>query len=416
MNPAELAVQFRHAIGLNAQAWAAFAREHLATPSSLDDEQANLSKAAWQAMQEPIAWPSGLELLDVLWPYIELSGKWRQWHDLLERALSVSREAGRRSEEAHLLLRLGELDRILGDTSLALARQQAALELWRELGDQAGMGYALVTISQVQLSVGDQAQAERCCREGLAILQELNAPGDLAVAHNNLGIICQTRKGLDEAMAEYEQAARLFSATGNVRGQAKVANNQGRVVHSQARRDEAAAFYRRAIELYRQVGDDVHAARSEVNLGIVLYELGQVDEALALHRQVEPALRRLGDRPWVARVVNNQGVFLQAKGQVVEAQAAYDQAAAIYREIGELPSEAQTLVNCADLLMDFGRLAEARSYLRQAYALIQRLPSPVEWLAAAYDRQMVRWQGLAWTEHDDGGASRPNPLGTQPPQ
>lgn len=398
MTSVELTAYFRNAIGLNAQAWAAFARENQPTLRSLDCEQANLNKAAWQAIEEPAAWHAGMELLEALWPYIELSGQWLQWQDLLERALAVTQAAGRRDEETHLLLKLGELARIVGDTSVALARQQAALELWGELGDQAGVGRALSTISQVHLAIGNQVLAERCCREGVAILQELDAPSELAIAHNNLGIIYQMQGRLDEAMGQYKQAARLFLATGNVRGQAKVANNQGQVFHVHAQRDQAAVFYQRAIELYRQVGDDVHAARSQVNLGIVLYELGQVHEALALHIEVEPILRRLGDRPWVARVVNNQGVFLQSMGKAVEAQAAYDQAAGIYREIGDVPSEAQTLINCADLLMGFSRLAEARAYLRRADELVRSLPAKLGWLMDAYGNQLARWEGLTWTE------------------
>ena len=45
-------------------------------------------------------------------------------------------------------------------------------------------------------------------------------------------------RGHDEALAHYEQAARLFRMTGNVRGQAQMANNQGRVYQSRAAKAE----------------------------------------------------------------------------------------------------------------------------------------------------------------------------------
>lgn len=398
MNSFDLASYFQQSIGLNAQAWAEFVRENRAALRSLDFEQANLSKAAWQALQEPAAWQSGLELLSALWPYIELSGQWLQWQDLLERALAVSRQTAQRDDEAKLLLKLGELARILGDFPIALARQQSALDLWRELGDSFGTGRALVTMSQVYLATGNQAAAEGCCRDGIAILQDLDAPGELAVAFNNWGIICQDQGRRDEAMAHYQQAARLFQMTGNVRGQAKLANNQGRVHQSQAQLERAAACYRQANALYRQVGDDVHVARTQVNLGIVLYEIGQVGEALVLHQEVEPVFRRLGDRPWTARVVNNEGVFLQALGQLAEAQVAFEQAGHIYREIGDVPREAQSLTNCADLQLDFGRLAEAQAYLCRVKELINSLPSPPRWVVAGYDAQLARLEGLTRAE------------------
>ena len=394
MNSFDLASYFQQSIGLNAQAWAEFVYENQAALRSLDFEQANLSKAAWQALQEPAAWQSGLDLLSALWPYIELSGKWLQWQELLEQALAVSRQAGQRDDEAYLLLKLGELARILGDFPTALARQQSALDLWRELGDPLGTGRALVTMSQVYLATGNQVAAESCCRDGIAILQDLDAPGELAVGFNNLGIICQEQGREDEAMAHYEQAAQLFQLTGNVRGQAKLANNLGRVYQSQAHLEQAAGCFQQAIVLYRQVGDDIHVARTQVNLGIVLYENGQVGEALALHQEVEPVFRRLGDRPWTARVVNNEGVFLQAMGRLAEAQAAFEQAGRIYREIGDVPRAAQSLTNCADLQLDFGRLAEARAYLSRVDELICSLSSPPRWVVEGHADQLARLEVL----------------------
>lgn len=395
MTALDLTAFFRRAIDLNAQAWAAVARQSQAGWRTLDAEQANLSKAVWQALQEPLAWDSGLALLAALWPYIEFSGQWLQWQALFERALEVSRRAGKRGYEAQVLLYLGELARIVGDFAVALARQQAALDVWRELGDTAGMGRGLASSSQVHLAVGDSAAAEQACVAGIALLQGPDAAADLAVATNNLGIIRQEQGRSDEAMALYGEAARLFEMTGNLRGQAKVANNQGWVLQSQGHPDQAADLYRQAIGLYRRVGDDVHLARTQVNLGIALYLTGHVAEALALHREVETIFRRLGDRPWTARVVNNEGVFFHSQGSLVEAESAFDQAARLYRELGDAPSEAHSRANLAEVLMDAGKLAEARTVLRQIDSLLNTLANPPEWVLSAYQAQVARWDALA---------------------
>lgn len=395
MTAIDLTDHFRRALGLNAQAWAVFVQENQAAPRVLDHERANLSKAAWQAIQEPSAWPAALALLDELWPYIELSGQWLQWQDLLEHALDVSRLASRRDAEAHLQFRLGELARIVGDTSTALARQRTALDLWRALGDAAGVGRALVASSQAHLVLGDSTLAEQCCREGLALLEEQDAPGELAIAYNNLGIICKEQGRLDEALAHYAQADQLFKAAGNLRGLAKLANNQGWVIKSQGDPAAAAACFRHAIELYGQIGDEVNLARTRVNLGIVHFETGQVAEALAIHQEVEAVFRRLGDRPWTARVLNNQGVFLQVSGRLAEAQTAYEQAYRLYREVDDTPSAIQTLANLVEGLLDSGRLDEARAVFGQIDALLPALANQPHGLLAGIDKQRLRLEDPA---------------------
>ncbi len=393
----ELLARFRRKIARNAEGWLAFLQAHRHDPAAIDRELPNIVKAAQQALAEAQAQQPGLTLVQHAWAHVELRGHLLPWQSLLEQALHVSIELGADdapatlATQAVLLDQLGEIARALGDNATALARQQAALVLYRRLDDEAGAGRVLNHLSQVHLALADHDAATRCCVEAAALCAAY-APEELAAVHNNWGMVCQQQGLLDAAIEHFEQAAAGFAHQGNRRGQAKALNNQGEVYRRQGRYDDATRCFKQAIALYQQVGDTVHAARTQINLGILHHSQGRTAEALALHRSVEPLFRRLGDRPHQARIANNEGVFLAALGRPAEAQAAYDLAADLYAAIQDPIGAASALVNCAELLLDQGRPTEAQGYLERGQRLLAGVGAVPGWLQESLRRQQARWQ------------------------
>lgn len=395
--------RFRHKVARNAEGWLAFLQAHHDDPAAIDRELPNIVKAAQQALAEAQAWQQGLTLVQHAWAHVELRGHLLPWQSLLEQALHISRELGAANAapavlagQAALLDQLGEIARTLGDNATALTRQQAALDLYRRLDDQAGAGSVLNHLSQVYLAQADCEAATRCCVEAAALCAA-HAPDELAAVHNNWGLVCQQQGLLDAAIEHFAQAAAGFARQGNHRGQAKSLNNQGEVYRRQGRYDDAARAFEQAITLYQQAGDAVHAARTQINLGILHHSQGRTAKALALHRSVEPLFRRLGDRPHQARIANNEGVFLAALGRPAEAQAAYDLAVELYIEMHDPLGAASALVNCAEVLLDQGRPAEAHSYLGRAQELLAGIGTTPAWLQESLRRQMARWQTMTGT-------------------
>jgi tetratricopeptide (TPR) repeat protein len=384
--------RFQRKIALNAAAWLDFVQTHSDDPAALDRELANLSKAAQQALLDPLAWEQGLALIGATWRHVELRGYWQGWQSLLAHGLQVSQQTGRADHQARLLDQLGEVSRLLGDNRDALARFEAALSLYRALADPAGVGRALTHLSQAQLALNDWRAASQSCQEAAAIFAALSYDDDRAVVHNNWGVVCIEQGQLDEAWAHFEQADSGFRAAGNLRGQAKTLVNRGEVCRHRQQWQVAELYFRQAMALYEELGDRLHVAGQQMNLSILVYHQGQPAEALALGQAAEAQFRRLRHRPFLARVCHNHGIFLTALGRLAEAQDAFDEAARLHLENGDRKYAAHTFIDCAEILIDQGRLVEARDYLARARDLLDTLSEQPHWVLRDYEIQQARLQ------------------------
>jgi tetratricopeptide (TPR) repeat protein len=382
--------RFQRKIATNAAAWLDYVLAHRDDSAALDRELANLTKAVQQALAEPVAWDEGLALVDETWTHIERRGLWQDWQTLLAEGLRVSQEIGRPNREARLLDQLGEVARLLGDNRGAQDHFQAALALYRDLADPAGAGQTLSHLSQVQLALNHWDAAVESCQQAVALLTGLDRPNELAVAHNNWGIICAEQGQFEDALTHFEQAETSFRAAGNLRGQSKVILNRGDLYRRRQQWDAAESFFRQALALHEELGDRLNLAFLQMNLSILLYERGEPAEALGLSLKAEAALRRLHNRPVLARVCNNHGMFLAALGRLAEAQEAFEEAARLHLENGDRLYSADSLNNCANALIDQGRLDEAQDYLARARALLEALPSLPDWMVEDCERLVTR--------------------------
>ncbi|MBE2233001.1 MAG: tetratricopeptide repeat protein [Anaerolinea sp.] len=398
-SPDDFLARFQRKVAANAAAWQAFLQEEGNDPAALERELANLTKAAQQALVEPLAWAAGLDLVGAAWRHAELRGYWQEWQQLLAQGLTVSRQAGRADFEALLLDQLGEASRLAGDNRGAAAHFQASLALFRALEQPAGAGRALSHLSQVQLALNDWAAAASSCQEAAAIFQALQRPESLGLVYNNWGLVCQEQEQLDEALLHFEQAAAAFRSAGNLRGEAKALVNRSDVLRRRQAWPEAEGYLRAGIALYDQLGDPLHSASTQMNLGILLFETGRPAEALALSLEAEEVFRRLRHRPFLARICNNHGIFLAALGRLAEAQEAFDESARLHLENGDQLYAASALINGAEVLLDQQRGAEASAHLAQANSLLSGLTRPPRWVMKDFQAQEARLEGLAGTQH-----------------
>lgn len=397
--PDDFLARFQRKVAANAAAWQAFLQEEGHDPAALDRELANLSKAAQQALLEPLAWEAGLDLVGAAWRHAELRGYWQEWQQLLAQGLEVSRQAGRANFQALLLDQLGEASRLAGENSAAAAHFQASLALFRALGDQGGAARALSHLSQVQLALNDWAAAASSCQEAATIFQALQQPESLGLVYNNWGLVCQEQEQLDEALLRFEQAAAAFHNAGNLRGEAKTLVNRGEVFRRRQEWEATEDYLRAGIALYEQLGDPLHSASTQMNLGILLFETGRPAEALALSLEAEAVFRRLRHRPFLARICNNHGIFLAALGRLAEAQEAFDESVRLYLENGDQLYAASALINGAEILLDQQRGAEAGVHLAQAERLLSGLTKAPRWAVKDFQAQEARLKGLAGTQH-----------------
>ncbi len=154
---------------------------------------------------------------------------------------------------ASMLETTAELNKMLHKYNAALADYRRAAEIWATLGHTHRQGLMLGLITNVQLSVGQLAEARQSAERALEYLQG----GDLwrqAGVLNNLGLILREMGLRQDVQTYYERALALMKATKDPRGIGIVLINLGALQTDQGHYAEALPYLQQALELISQAG------------------------------------------------------------------------------------------------------------------------------------------------------------------
>jgi tetratricopeptide (TPR) repeat protein len=273
--------------------------------------------------------------------------------------LAAAESAARSSDDprdlANVLKAQGDVLAFQDRRAEALAKYEAALDLFRAVGDRLGEANVL------------KAQGD------VLAFQKQNA----------------------EALAKYEAALDLFRAVGARLGEANVLQAQGDVLAFQDRRAEALAKYEAALDLFRAVGArlgeaNVLAAKGQLEIVEGHQEQGDklLEEAITLYKAI-------GDHYSVPAQTGNYGWALLRAGDPDGARPYLLRAAQGFAEIG-LDDYAARHLQAADVSTD---PAELKRQLRTVIAQRREAGDRerlVQGLAALCQlcRQTEDWAGL----------------------
>ena len=207
-------------------------------------------------------------------------------------------------------------------------RQGKALR--EQLGpeDNAALVGSLNDVGLVMQAEGKLDQAEEMFRRALVVLDRTSGRSGATAGTilQHLADVCWARNDLDAAAANYEEAARQFSAAlGDAHPRhAAALNGWARVRRDQQRPQEAEELYRMAIHVYER-HQAKHPADLVVplhNLALLLMEQGRLDEAgPLLERAVALAEKNRLGKGDAQVVLRSMTRYCQAVGDVERAAA-----------------------------------------------------------------------------------------------
>jgi len=222
------------------------------------------------------------------------------------------------------------------------------------------------------MKAGAWDKAVRCLSR--AVLTTVGA--ELANAHRLMGVCHTARTRLAEAMASFEESARVAEACGDKVGTARALGNVGLIWQRRGRYNEALACYEQALELFRQLGDRLGEATACVNLGPLLLAVGQPELALDMLSRALEFFLESGARREEAGVRANIGMVHAAQGQVDVSLEYWSQALDIARQIGDKRLEASVLGSIASASIERGESARARVVFEEILKLHDELGDP----------------------------------------
>jgi predicted ATPase/Tfp pilus assembly protein PilF len=311
---------------------------------------------------------------DAVWRVLEARGPFAPAIEMGQEVLLDSRLG--HAEAASILNTLGQAESYSGRMQ-ARDHLEAALVLARELGDRPMERRVVVSLGIMHVLKG---QTEEALTHLEVALAHARADGDQDIESftlNNLGSTCRDLGRMEEARAYLELALTLCRALGNRRHEGTVLGNLGLLDQDLGHVEEARARYEAALAIHRQVGNRRFEGNILCNLGSLDVDQNPetarhyLNAALAIHRA-------MGDRRGESIALSNLGALPVAKEQLDDVRAYYEAALAIHRELGNRRFEGAVLMNLADVLHEQNRTGEAWDALKQAEDILRQLNAPVE--------------------------------------
>lgn len=302
--------------------------------------------------------------------------------------------AGMPGEAARWLLRAARA----AGTEHRAAEERRLLESAHALADpddyQTRLSVTL-DLGDLLARTGDSELALARYQEALQVSWRLRHRGKGAAALTRIGRVETTTGAFEAGYAHLMAALRLFEAIEDLAGVADACDALGRMFWLQARFDEATRCYRKAEEIYRRRSDRLGLARVTHALAAVIYDRGDLDEAERYYREALELRRRLDDRRGIAGSSNDLGIILQTRGRSTEAVEAFEDATVLAAELGDLGLQATVANNLGEALLALDRVDDAEEALDLAIDLAAAVGRPRLLADAHLNRATLRLRGLA---------------------
>ncbi|HXZ69402.1 MAG TPA: tetratricopeptide repeat protein, partial [Streptosporangiaceae bacterium] len=322
------------------------------TLDRLDAETPNL-RAALEFAHESGDAVAALRIAGPLGRYAYLRGhhEVRQWLDAAAAADPDAPAALR----AKALLGSGRLALLQCDYTPAVGRLEAALRLYRELGDAPGIAGTLQVLGSVAREQGRYARSKELHRESLTVAEAAGDRWAMASAHGDLGFVSWLQRDFEPATAECTAARDMFRELGDAEGIAWSLISLGAIARYQREPGRAAALLARSRALSERIGFREGLAWSLEQQGVLALDRG--DPAAAdLLRHSLLIHRELHDRWRVTSVLGDLAALALAWGSAGTAARLLAAAEAIREAIGTV------IAPCERVLHD-ETLAGARAAL-----------------------------------------------------
>jgi eukaryotic-like serine/threonine-protein kinase len=179
-----------------------------------------------------------------------------------------------------------------------------------------------------------------------------------------------------EALAQIEEAERIFSAAGDTVGVGRAIHDVANLLRDRGDFEEARRQYERSLAIHRRAGNRRGIVLALTNLGGIELQTGSYGEAQRLLEEVVAISREVHDPLGEGRGLANLGSVLQEQGNLEEARRSLESALGRFRSIGNLLGEAGVRMSLSAVYLDLGKLPEAETEAATAVRLSRQIGHP----------------------------------------
>ncbi|MET7297162.1 tetratricopeptide repeat protein [Streptomyces griseoloalbus] len=237
-----------------------------------DTEKSNVIDVARRA-GEAGDYEAAAGLANMMWGYFNIRKCWPEWISCNEIGIAAARSAGDRTTEAWILTSSGVAYRNLRQTQKSVESHERAIEIFGELGDRVGFGFAHNNLANAYSDAGEFVLALQNFEIARECFSSLSLPAKgkrgLAVTLNSMAVTYNSMGQYDEGRRAAESALGTLRQLGDNHGVAFALNNLGGAYLGTGDYNRAEQSFIAALELRESIGDLYGAARTLLTLGDV---------------------------------------------------------------------------------------------------------------------------------------------------
>ena len=225
-----------------------------------------------------------------------------------EEARALFHQAGDRRGEASALRLLGGVQLGAGDNAAARVIYQQALGTFREIGDRRGEAAALTDIINLDwLQTGNLPLVESELEQLRTLYEDVGDQAGIAWALNGMGTVAWDRGDLGRSMELHKQALAICRTIDKPAWEAWSLESVGDVLHSRGDLAAAQQAYEEAMAIRKKVQDPSGRARTLNSLSGLLFDMGYLDQAQEAAQEAMSIQAKLGEnelvrqRPFLSR-------------------------------------------------------------------------------------------------------------------
>ncbi len=257
-----------------------FSAEQRAWTNRLEIEHDNLRAALRWSLESDQA-KAGLQMAGALAWFWHNNGHLGEGIRWIEKMLTYD-QGVRGTEQAKALRASSLISRDMGDYIRARAFAESSLKLYRDIGDNQGVGLALIDLGATLHYGGKEEEAIEALEESLRLLRASGERWGIAYALVWLGDTWFRMGEIERAATSWEESLRLTQELGDYSLLAWSLGGLADVARLRREYNRAIAMFKESLKLYRELGNKSEPPFTLEALGLAAAAMGESEHAARL--------------------------------------------------------------------------------------------------------------------------------------
>lgn len=320
-------------------------------------------------LQRAASWASSRALTIALASYMERSGQWESWEQLLLRAITVAQQARDTNDEVTLTALLARLYQRWSKTTQMVQTYRQVIRLARRSGNRYELARACSNLGFFYVFSKNLWRAELLNRYALAIFSDLKSDHGQAHTHNHLGILFTQHHEWGKAQEHLLAACSIWQANEDHFGLMRGYGNLGFLYNETANYAEGIKHSARALELAEMLGEDPLIGSFAANLSLGFLKIGNVQKAQDFAKLAEKVFDKYSDRLGFAQISHTKALIAMHEKDYLKARQSISDSLSELREHYFL---IQVKFTKLELEIQLYNYAVAQQELEELYTLITK--------------------------------------------